>query len=215
MKKTTAKYLSFLAGAVLFFVILNPLYIINEGEQAVVTRFGEIVADNPNAGLHVRIPFIDIVHVYPKMIMSLEGDSQRIPTRENQFIIVDTTSRWKIIDPVKFYEAVTDVNTAYSRLSDIVDSSVRTVITSSKLNEVVRNSNLINELQHRENFALGADAQEIEFDEITTDKIVYERISRGRRALSDEMADIAREKVLAFGIDLIDIVPAKSNILMN
>ncbi|HPX13193.1 MAG TPA: protease modulator HflC [Treponemataceae bacterium] len=207
MKKTTAKYLSFLAGAVLFFVILNPLYIINEGEQAVVTRFGEIVADNPNAGLHVRIPFIDIVHVYPKMIMSLEGDSQRIPTRENQFIIVDTTSRWKIIDPVKFYEAVTDVNTAYSRLSDIVDSSVRTVITSSKLNEVVRNSNLINELQHRENFALGADAQEIEFDEITTDKIVYERISRGRRALSDEMADIAREKVLAFGIDLIDIVP--------
>ena len=205
--KTTAKYLSFLAGAVLFFVILNPLYIINEGEQAVVTRFGEIVADTPNAGLHVRIPFIDIVHVYPKMIMSLEGDSQRIPTRENQFIIVDTTSRWKIIDPVKFYEAVTDVNTAYSRLSDIVDSSVRTVITSSKLNEVVRNSNLINELQHRENFALGADAQEIEFDEITTDKIVYERISRGRRALSDEMADIAREKVLAFGIDLIDIVP--------
>ncbi len=102
MKKTTAKYLSFLAGAVLFFVILNPLYIINEGEQAVVTRFGEIVADTPNAGLHVRIPFIDIVHVYPKMIMSLEGDSQRIPTRENQFIIVDTTSRWKIIDPVKF-----------------------------------------------------------------------------------------------------------------
>ena len=185
----------------------EPLYIINEGEQAVVTRFGEIVADTPNAGLHVRIPFIDIVHVYPKMIMSLEGDSQRIPTRENQFIIVDTTSRWKIIDPVKFYEAVTDVNTAYSRLSDIVDSSVRTVITSSKLNEVVRNSNLINELQHRENFALGADAQEIEFDEITTDKIVYERISRGRRALSDEMADIAREKVLAFGIDLIDIVP--------
>ena len=182
MKKTTAKYLSFLAGAVLFFVILNPLYIINEGEQAVVTRFGEIVDNTPNAGLHVRIPFIDIVHVYPKMIMSLEGDSQRIPTRENQFIIVDTTSRWKIIDPVKFYEAVTDVNTAYSRLSDIVDSSVRTVITSSKLNEVVRNSNLINELQHRENFALGADAQEIEFDEITTDKIVYERISRDRRA---------------------------------
>lgn len=207
MKKSTTRVLTLLIAAVVMFFIINPLYIIHEGEQAVVTRFGEIIFATPDAGLHVRIPFIDVVHIYPKKIMSLEGDSQRIPTRENQFIIVDTTSRWKIVDPVKFYEAVTDVKTAYSRLSDIVDSSVRTVITSSKLNEVVRNSNLINELQHRENFALGADAQEIELSDITTDKVVYERISRGRRALSSEMADIAREKVPEFGIELIDIVP--------
>lgn len=207
MKKSSTRVLTLLIAAVVLFFIINPLYVIHEGEQAVVTRFGEIVYSTENAGLHVRVPFIDIVHVYPKKIMSLEGDSQRIPTRENQFIIVDTTSRWKIVDPVKFYEAVTDVNTAYSRLSDIVDSSVRTVITSSKLNEVVRNSNLINELQHRENFALGSDAQEIELSDITTDKVVHERISRGRRALSNEMADIAREKVPEFGIELIDIVP--------
>ncbi len=207
MKKTGTRVLTLLIVAVVLLFIINPLYVIHEGEQAVVTRFGEIVFSTENAGLHVRIPFIDIVHVYPKKIMSLEGDSQRIPTRENQFIIVDTTSRWKIVDPVKFYEAVTDVNTAYSRLSDIVDSSVRTVITSSKLNEVVRNSNLINELHHRENFALGSDAQEIELSDITTDKVVHERISRGRRALSNEMADIAREKVPEFGIELIDIVP--------
>lgn len=207
MKKSSTRVLTLLIAAVVLFFIINPLYVIHEGEQAVVTRFGEIVYSTENAGLHVRVPFIDVVHVYPKKIMSLEGDSQRIPTRENQFIIVDTTSRWKIVDPVKFYEAVTDVNTAYSRLSDIVDSSVRTVITSSKLNEVVRNSNLINELQHRENFALGSDAQEIELSDITTDKVVHERISRGRRALSNEMADIAREKVPEFGIELIDIVP--------
>lgn len=207
MKKSGTRILTLLIAAVVLFVIINPLYVIHEGEQAVVTRFGEIVFSTENAGLHIRIPFIDVVHVYPKKIMSLEGDSQRIPTRENQFIIVDTTSRWKIVDPVKFYEAVTDINTAYSRLSDIVDSSVRTVITSSKLNEVVRNSNLINELQHRENFALGSDAQEIELSDITTDKVVHEQISRGRRALSNEMASIAQEKVPEFGIELIDIVP--------
>ncbi len=207
MNKSGTRILMLLIAAVVLLLIINPLYVIHEGEQAVITRFGEIVFATRNAGLHVRIPFIDVIHVYPKKIMSLEGDSQRIPTRENQFIIVDTTSRWKIVDPVKFYEAVTDVSTAYSRLSDIVDSSVRTVITSSKLNEVVRNSNLINELQHRENFALGADAQEIELSDITTDKVVHERISRGRRALSNEMADIAREKVPEFGIELIDIVP--------
>lgn len=207
MKTLSTKLITTLLAVVLALVILNPLYVVNEGEQVVITRFGEIIEKTTDAGLHVRVPFVDIVITYPKKIMALEGDSQRIPTRENQFIIVDTTSRWKIVDPVRFYESVKDINTAYSRLSDIVDSSVRTVITSSTLNDVVRNSNLINELQHLENFALGADAQEIDLGDITVEKVVYEKISHGRREISNEMAQIAQEKTLEFGIELIDIVP--------
>lgn len=187
--------------------ILNPFYVVEEGNQSIITRFGEIVRATPDAGLHVKLPFIDQVITYPKKLMSLEGDSQRIPTKENQFIIVDTTSRWKITDPVKFYESVTTIEAAYSRLSDIIDSAVRTVITSSSLNDVVRNSNLINELQHKENFALGADAEDVQLSQITAEKATYETITKGRRALSNEMAQIAREKVPEFGIELIDIVP--------
>ncbi len=187
--------------------ILNPFYVVEEGNQSIITRFGEIVRSTPDAGLHVKLPFIDQVITYPKKLMSLEGDSQRIPTKENQFIIVDTTSRWKITDPVKFYESVTTIEAAYSRLSDIIDSAVRTVITSSSLNDVVRNSNLINELQHKENFALGADAEDVQLSQITAEKATYETITKGRRALSNEMAQIAREKVPEFGIELIDIVP--------
>lgn len=207
MKKLSTKLITTLLAVVLALFILNPLYIVTEGHQVVITRFGEIIRETTEAGLHIRVPFIDIVNTYPKKIMSLEGDSQRIPTRENQFIIVDTTSRWKIVDPVRFYESVKDINTAYSRLSDIVDSSVRTVITSSTLNDVVRNSNLINELQHLENFALGADAQELKLSDITVEKVVYEKITRGRREVSNDMARIAQEKTLEFGIELIDIVP--------
>ena len=196
------------AVIVLAVIISGTFYVIDEGTQCVVIRFGEIVRSTTTAGLKIKIPFIENIVVYPKKVMSLEGDSQRIPTRENQFIIVETTSRWRIIDPVKFYESSTTIETAYSRLSDIVDSAVRTVITSSGLNEVVRSSNLINELQHEENFALGNDAEEVEMEDFSTgEKIVYETISRGRRDLSTEMADIAREKVPEFGIELLDIVP--------
>ncbi len=206
MKKKTAGIICILV--VLAIIISGTFYVIDEGTQCVVIRFGEIVRSTTKAGLNIKVPFIENIVVYPKKVMSLEGDSQRIPTKENQFIIVETTSRWRIIDPVKFYESSTTIETAYSRLSDIVDSAVRTVITSSGLNEVVRSSNLINELQHEENFALGNDAEEVELEDLSTgEKIVYETITRGRRALSSEMADIAREKVPEFGIELLDIVP--------
>lgn len=187
-------------------IILNPFYIIQEGNQVVVTRFGEIINSASAAGLHLKIPFIDVVTTYPKKVMSLDGDSQRIPTRENQFIIVDTTSRWRITDPVKFYESITSIEGAYARLSDIIDSAVRTVITSSSLNDVVRNTNLINELQHTENFALGADAQEVQLSQITGEKVIYEKITKGRYELSKDMAEIASKKVPEFGIELLDIV---------
>lgn len=206
MNKSTIKTLVIIGVIFVAALIVNPFYTVDEGNQVVITRFGQIVNHTSNAGLHVKVPFIDTVIVYPKKLMSLEGDSQRIPTKENQFIIVDTTSRWKISDPVKFYESVTTIEAAYSRLSDIIDSAVRTVITSSSLNDVVRNSNLINELTHSENFALGADAEDVQL-QITSAKVIYERISKGRRALSTEMATIARLKVPEFGIELIDIVP--------
>jgi len=186
----------------------NPLYVVNGGNQVVITRFGEIVASTPEAGLHFRVPFVDKVITYPETVISLDGDDQRIPTKENQFIVVDTTTRWRITDPVKFYESVTSVDNAYSRLSDIIDSAVRTVITSSSLNEIVRNSNLINELQHRENFALGTDAGDVQISQFdTAEKTVFEPIARGRQELSDEMAALARAKVSDFGVELIDIVP--------
>jgi len=205
MKKTTTRLLIIIAAIFIFALIVNPFFILTEGDQVVITRFGQIVASTSDAGLHVKIPFVDTITTYPKKVMALDGDSQRIPTKENQFIIVDTTTRWRITDPTKFYESLSTVDGAYSRLSDIIDSSVRTVITSSSLNDVVRNSNLINQLDHNESFALGTDAQEVQL-QVTGEKIIYESISRGRQELSTEMATIARTKMSEFGIEIIDIV---------
>ncbi len=206
MKNLTPKVLIIVAALIVLSVIFNPFFVIDEGNQVVVTRFGEIINSSKVAGLHFKMPFVDTVSIFPKTVMSLDGDSQRIPTKENQFIIVDTTSRWRISDPVKFYESVSSIEGAYSRLSDVIDSAVRTVITSSSLNDVVRNSNLINELKHQENFALGADSEEIQLGQITSEKINYGTITRGRKELSNEMASNARQKVPEFGIELLDIV---------
>ena len=73
------------------------------------------------------------------------------PTAENQFIWVDATARWQISDPEKFYESVTTLEQAYARMDDVIDSSVRTVIAENLLREAVRNSNLINETEVKEN----------------------------------------------------------------
>ncbi|HNY22056.1 MAG TPA: protease modulator HflC [Treponemataceae bacterium] len=207
MSKNSKNALIGAAVVIAAFLFFNPFFVVNEGDQVVITRFGQIIATNADAGLHVKVPFVDVITTYPKKVMALDGDSQRIPTKENQFIIVDTTSRWRISDPKKFYESVSTIDGAYARLSDIIDSAVRTVITSSSLNEVVRNSNLINELNHSENFALGADAQEVQLGQITAEKVIYENITRGRAELSNELAAIARTKMPEFGIELIDIVP--------
>ena len=191
------------------FLMMGPLYIVNEGSQVVVTRFGEIVDSHTEAGLYMKVPFVDMITTYPKLILSLDGDAQRIPTKENQFIIVDTTSRWRISDPEQFYQSFKTLDNAYTRLSDIIDSSTRTIITQNRLSEVVRTSNIINETI---NDGLSVESIEdddtsAQIDSLVNAKTVSEIVTKGRRQLSIEMADEARKIMPEYGIELIDILP--------
>ena len=199
-------------AAVLLIVLmlLGPVYVLEEGEQSVVTRFGAIVSSQSDAGLKFKMPVVDTVLKYPKKILSWDGDAQRIPTAENQFIWVDTTARWKIVDPIKFYESVTTLEQGWSRLDDVIDSSVRTVIAENPLNEAVRNSNLINELNREEAIAIGGeDAEATGFDELLKANFtatLYEDVTKGREVLSDAMFAAASKLTAQFGIELIDIL---------
>ena len=180
--------------------------IIDEGNQVVVTRFGSIVNTHTDAGLHIKVPFLDKVTSYPKLVLSLDGDAQRIPTKENQFIIVDTTSRWRISDPEKFYQSFKSLNNAYNKLSDIIDSSCRTVITQNRLSEIVRSSNIINETNNSETSEnITEDTQEL--NELLTESSANETVAKGRSELCKLMTVEANKLVPEYGIDLIDIVP--------
>ncbi len=197
---------------VVVLLLLGPFYIVNEGEQAVITRFGKIVKTSLNAGLKFKMPVIDTVVKFPKRILSWDGEPQRIPTKENQFIWVDTTARWKIDNPQKFYESVGNINGGFARLDDIIDSTVRTIISKSPLTEAVRSSNIINRIDRSEamqTVAGGASQEEVDFDELrklTATTQQFEEVSKGRQALSDVALTEARELMPQFGIELIDVI---------
>ena len=212
MKKTNKIYvvLSVIVIAFAIFMMMGPLYVINEGSQVVVTRFGKIVDTHTEAGLYFKVPFVDVVVTYPKLILSLDGDSQRIPTKENQFIIVDTTSRWRISDPAQFYQSFKTLEAANIRLSDIIDSATRTIITQNKLSEVVRSSNLINEkteVTTENTDTTDADDTAAQIDSLINVSANSESITKGRRQLTLEMAAEARKMIPEYGIELIDVVP--------
>lgn len=209
MNKAAKKFLTWILVIVALFIIflfMGPFYIIDEGNQVVVTRFGSIVNTHTDAGLHIKVPFLDKITTYPKLVLSLDGDAQRIPTKENQFIIVDTTSRWRISDPEKFYQSFTSLNNAYNKLSDIIDSSCRTVITQNRLSEIVRSSNIINENVNSESSETNTeDTQEL--NKLLTESSANETVTKGRSELCKLMTVEANKLVPEYGIDLIDIVP--------
>ena len=192
---------------VVIIIILGPFYILSEGEQSVVTRFGAIVKVETTPGLKFKMPFVDNVVRYSSKVLSWDGDAQRIPTKENQFIYVDPTSRWVISDPKRFYETVKTVDNAQLRLDDILDSTVRTVISENYLNEAVRNSNRINLMTVVEEVSSIDDLEAAErLRSLTVSNTQQESIRVGRQGLSDRMLDIAGTYTKEYGITLIDVV---------
>jgi membrane protease subunit HflC len=140
--------------------------------------------------------------------MSWDGEKQRIPTKENQFIWVDTIARWKISDPKKFYESIGNLESAYARLGDVIDSAVRTIIAENWLRETVRNSNIIRESKgSTESFEVGSDQDAGQLSAFTRTDVTYEEVQKGRRKLAEEMLNLSRKLVPEYGIELIDVVP--------
>lgn len=206
MKKLTTT-LVILAVLLVIFVLLGPFFILNEGELAVVTRFGRIVNTHEAAGLKIKVPLVDTVVKYPKKIMSWDGDAQRIPTKENQFIWVDTTARWRITDPALFYQSVTSLPNAILRLNDVIDSTIRTVISENYLNEAVRNSNRINNMRVEEQVQAVESMEDAEqLRNLTRTEVQQESIQIGREGLSQRMLTMASNFTSEFGIEVIDIV---------
>jgi membrane protease subunit HflC len=130
-----------------------------------------------------------------------------VPTAERQFIFVDVIARWRISDPQKFYESINTVETAYSKLAEIIDSEVRTVVAENPLRESVRNSNIIMErTPNIDELTLGDNVEPETSASKTQSSSSYEPIIRGRRQLAEEILARSRRMVPEYGIELIDVV---------
>ena len=177
----------------IIFIFFGAFYIVDETEQVVVTRFGEAIGKPQiNPGLHFKLPIIDTTNYFPKNLLEWDGDPGQIPTLDKTFIWVDTFARWKIVDPLKFFETVNNVIAGLGRLDDIIDPAVRNFITSYPLIETVRMTN-------RE-----LDIREVGVDEVKELSPLGE-VKTGRAEITKGIMEQAQPKLAKFGIKLVDV----------
>jgi membrane protease subunit HflC len=178
-------------------VIFASAFTIDEAEQAIIIQFGATVGDPiTEPGLHFKVPFIQEVRRFDKRLQSWDGDPNQIPTRGEQFISVDTTARWKIVEPLKFMKSVQNERGAMLRLNDILDSVVRDHISASDLVEIVRSKDW--EISAEDLARAQATG---ESDEET----LLQRVQKGRQELVASILKQAQSQMPEYGIELVDI----------
>lgn len=127
---------------IIVFVIFltGGLFVVPEGQTALVIQLDRVRGEPVGPGLHLKWPVIAEVKRFDARVLQWDGDPDRIPVKDSKFIFVDTFARWRITDAEQFYKAVRDEAGAQSRLDDILDGSVRDVVSTHYLNELVRSS---------------------------------------------------------------------------
>ncbi len=182
-----------LIGAILLFA---SAYSLDESEQAIVVQFGAPVGEPiVSPGLHFRVPFVQEVRRFDKRLISWDGDPNQIPTVEEQFISVDTTARWRIVEPLIFLQSVQNEIGAQSRLNDILDSVVRDKIASSSLVDIVRSKDWTVSEEDLER-AMAAESDE---------EILLQEVVAGREELVRSILETAQLQMPQYGIELVDI----------
>ena len=180
---------------ILSITIFRSAFVIDQAEQGIIVQFGEPIGDVVSeAGLHWRVPFIQEVRRFDKRLLAWDGDVSQIPTLGREFIVVDTTARWRIADPLQFLRAVRDEAGARTRLDDILDSVVRDIVSGTELEEIVRSADWVVDLS---NLADEEAATLAEAD--------LERPVKGRGQLERDMLAAAERLMPGLGIELVDV----------
>ena len=191
--KTTTKTLLLVGAALLvLIVIVDAVYVVSETNQVVITQFGEPMGGAvTKAGLHVKTPFIQKANYFEKRWLEWEGDPNQIPTKDKKYIWVYTYCRWRISDPLVYFQRVQDERGAHSRIDDVVDGETRNVIAKYDLIEIVRSTN-------RE-FEISEDSALLDFSEVKN------KIQTGRDHIAKMILENASKITPTFGIDLKDV----------
>ena len=191
MKPALIAILAVVAIAVGNFVF----YTVDEAEQAIIVQFGEPMGDViSEPGLKAKLPWQQ-VRYFDKRLLVWDGDVTQIPTLGREFILVDTTARWRIADPLLFLTSVRDEAGARTRLDDIVDSVVRDMVSSTELEEIVRSKDWSVDVEELDDPALA------ERDDVNLEM----QPSLGRELLEEEILARAQRSMPQLGIELDDV----------
>ncbi len=123
--------------ALILFVAFNAVYVLNQTEQAIVLQFGEPMRVVKEPGLKFKVPFIQNVVFYDKRLLNLDPPAQEIVLNDKKRLDVDSFTRYKIVDPLRFYQTVRTELQAQSKLEEIVNSSVRKILGQVTLQQLL------------------------------------------------------------------------------
>jgi modulator of FtsH protease HflC len=178
------------------YIVLSSLYTVGEVEQVIITQFGKPVGEPvTTAGLKTKMPFIQDVNPIDKRVLEWDGSPSDMPTKDKLYISVDLYARWRITDPLQYFLRLRDERSAQSRLDDILGSETRNAVAKHELIEIIRTTK--DRVPLRD--ALLTDAER----ELNMGALVP--IQKGRALVEAEILAEATEKVLVFGIELLDI----------
>jgi len=152
-----------LIGVVAILLGSASLFTVEEGSQAILTEFGKPVGAVTEAGLHVKLPFIQRVHRLERRLLPWDGAPENMQTKDKKRIFIDVWARWRIVDPLLYFQAVRSETRGYKILDDLVDSAVRDVVARHPLIEVVRSSNRTLVYEIEELARESEDAEQVQF----------------------------------------------------
>ena len=182
--------------AVAAVAVWDGFYVLREGPQAVITQFGRPVGQPiMAAGLKFKLPVIQKVQYFDKRILIWDGDPNQIPTNDKTFIYMDNTARWRIVDPLRFLQAVGTERRALTLLGDILDGTVRDLVNKNDLIEIIRSSDWTPDY-------MAASAQ-------SRDMIVPPKV--GRDKISQMVLEAASKITPQYGIELMDVMFTRVN----
>jgi membrane protease subunit HflC len=180
---------------VLIFTVVNGVFILQEGKQAIITQFGRPIGQPvTEAGLHFKLPFVQEIAYFEKKILIWDGDPNQIPTNDKTFVYLDVTARWRIADALVFLQAVNNEVRAQTILDDIIDGTVRDLVNKNDLVEIIRSSDWSMETM--------TDPES---------KTKYETLEYGRDKISAMIHEAASQITPKYGIELVDVMFKRVN----
>jgi membrane protease subunit HflC len=192
MTKKTKQIVIGVVILVLLIVLVDAIYVVSETNQVIITQFGEPIGDAVTApGLHLKAPFIQKTNYFEKRWLEWDGDANQIPTKDKKYIWVDTYARWRISDPLVFFQRVRDERGAHSRLDDIIDGETRNAVANFALIEIVRSSNRAFEITEE---VITLDQQEPILE-----------IQTGREKIANQILERSSAITTEFGVELKDV----------
>ena len=175
----------------LLLLLSGAAFQVGEAEQVIITQFGEPVGDPVvEPGLHFKVPLIQDANYFEKRFLEWDGNPNQMPTKDKRFIWVDTYARWRIVDPLKFFQRLRDERGAQSRLDDILDGEARNAVARYDLIELVRSTN-------RPPEDVPVESEE--------EAAVLSQIEMGRPAIVTEILKAAQGRTADLGIEILDI----------